>query len=118
MTIAEIAQTEDSFAGEQTFPPQIIMEGAPTAKVWTSAEFDTASSIKAGIWSGDPGKLKIVSYPTDEVFTIISGSVAMHCDDGTILNVKAGQSCLMRKGWSGTWHVLEPTTKSFVSFLA
>lgn len=116
MTIEAIVQTDDVYTGEQTFPPKIIMDGSPTAEVWTTATYEDAKGLRTGIWSGEPGKLKIISYPTDEVFTVISGAVEMECDDGTKLTVKAGQSCLMRKGWSGTWHVLEPTRKCFVSF--
>ena len=36
-------------------------------------------------------------------------------EDGSVVVVKAGQSGLMRKGWKGIFHVVEPSKKCFTA---
>ena len=49
------------------------------------------------------------SYPVDEVFTVLSGKIDVTNEDGSVVNVGPGQSCLLRKGWTGLFHTVEQT---------
>jgi uncharacterized protein len=110
-----VAETEENFTGETVPPSKTVADGNPTSRTWTAAKFESGNSISTGIWSAEPGILKIKSYPVDEVFTVISGRIDVTNDDGTVLVVGAGVSCLLPKGWSGLFHIVEPTRKCFVT---
>lgn len=53
MTIEAIVQTDGTYAGQQKFPPTIIVDGNPTAQVWTTAACEAVKDLKTGIWSGE-----------------------------------------------------------------
>jgi uncharacterized cupin superfamily protein len=94
-----IEETEENFSGEAVPPPKIAEAGNPTTKTWTA----------------EPGILKIKGYPVDEVFTVLSDQIDVTNLDGSVVRVGPGQSCLLRKGWTGLFHTVEQTRKCFVT---
>jgi uncharacterized cupin superfamily protein len=110
-----IEETEDNFSGESVPPPQVVEAGNPTSKTWTAASFSAGRSVSTGIWTSEPGILKVKDYPVDEVFTVLSGRIDVTNEDGSIVSVGPGQSCLLRKGWTGLFHTVEQTRKCFVT---
>ena len=50
-------------------PPELVAEGNPTFESFLSTEFPAEGKFRTGIWVGQPGKMKITGYPSDEVFT-------------------------------------------------
>lgn len=110
-----IEETDDNFSGEAVPPPQIVEAGNPISRTWTAASFSAGQSISTGIWSAEPGILKVKSYPVDEVFTVLSGRIDVTNEDGSVISVGPGQSCLLRKGWTGLFHTVEQTRKCFVT---
>ena len=80
-----------------------------------AATFTSGRSISTGIWTAEHGILKVTSYPVDEVFTVLSGKIDVTNEDGSVVHVGPGQSCLLRKGWTGLFHTVEQTRKCFVT---
>jgi uncharacterized cupin superfamily protein len=110
-----IEETEDNFAGESVPPAKGVEPGNPRSQTWTAARFTAGRSVSTGIWTAEPGILKVRSYPVDEVFTVVSGKIDVTNEDGKVVHVGPGQSCLLRKGWSGLFHTVEQTRKCFVT---
>jgi uncharacterized cupin superfamily protein len=110
-----IEETEDNFSGEYIPPAKVVAGGDPRSKTWTAASFTAGRSISTGIWTAEPGILKVRSYPVDEVFTVLSGKIEVANEDGSVVQVGPGQSCLLRKGWTGLFHTVEQTRKCFVT---
>ena len=110
-----LEQTTDNFSGEYVPPSKLVEAGDPRSKTWTAASFTSGRSVSTGIWSAEPGILKVRSYPVDEVFTVISGKIEVTNEDGSVVHVGPGQSCLLRKGWTGLFHTVEQTSKCFVT---
>ena len=110
-----IEETEDNFVGETVPPPKAIEAGNPTSKTWKTASFTAGRTVSTGIWTSEPGILKVRSYPVDEVFTVLSGKIDVTNEDGSVVQVGPGQSCLLRKGWTGLFHTVEKTRKCFVT---
>ena len=110
-----IEETEDNFSGESVPPAKVVAAGDPRSKTWTAASFTAGRSVSTGIWTAEPGILKVKSYPVDEVFTVLSGKIDVTNEDGSVVQVGPGQSCLLRKGWSGLFHIVEQTRKCFVT---
>lgn len=111
-----VEATDATYSGPMTIPEHLFAEGSPTAEVWTSGDREAISSMKFGIWRGQPGKVNVPGYPTDEVFTVIRGRIELTNEDGSTLAVGAGQCCMVTKGWVGVWHTVEQTEKSYVTF--
>ena len=110
-----IEETQDNFSSESVPPPEVVQAGNPRSKTWTAASFAAGRSVSTGIWTAEPGILKVRSYPVDEVFTVLSGKIEVTNEDGSVVHVGPGQSCLLRKGWTGLFHTVEQTRKCFVT---
>ena len=110
-----IEETEDNFSGETVPSPKVVEAGNPISRTWTAASITTGRSVSTGIWASEPGILKVRNYPVDEVFTVLSGRIDVTNEDGSVISVGPGQSCLLRKGWTGLFHTVEPTRKCFVT---
>ena len=110
-----IEETEANITGETVPSPKVVAAGNPVTKTWTAAKFDAGRSMSAGIWTCEPGTLKVKNYPVDEVFTVLSGRIDVTNEDGSVISVGPGESCLLRKGWSGLFAAVEQTRKCFVT---
>jgi uncharacterized cupin superfamily protein len=55
-----------------------------------------------------------MSYDEWEYCRILSGTSIVTEDGGAPVTVTAGDSFILRPGFSGTWEVLETTTKDYV----
>lgn len=114
---AELIQASAAtYRGQQPIPRELFAAGEPTAEVWLSAQFSQVRELKTGVWVGQPGAINVPAYPSDEVFTVISGAIELAPANGPALRIGAGESCLIRRGWSGVWRTLEPTRKCYVTF--
>lgn len=115
MNAVLIQQSDENYSGESVPPAKIVEAGDPRSKTWTAASFTAGCSVSTGIWTADAGILKIKSYPVDEVFTVLAGKIVATNTDGSVVEVAPGQSCLLRKGWSGLFETFEGTRKCFVT---
>jgi uncharacterized cupin superfamily protein len=115
MNAALIKETEENFLRESIPPVELVADGDPRSKTWIAESFDSGGSVSTGIWTAEPGTLKVASYPVDEVFTVLSGKIEVTNEDGSVVHVEPGQSCLLRKGWSGLFRTVEQTRKCFVT---
>ena len=101
--------------GPVTLPEKLVADGNPASQSWVSSEISVKGKMRSGIWAGEVGTIKIGSYPTDEVFTVIEGQIDLVNEDGSVIEVKVGQSALMPKGWSGLFRIVERARKCFVA---
>jgi len=115
MNAVLIEESDDNFSGESAPPAKIVEAGDPRSKTWTVASLTAGRSVSTGIWTADAGILKIKSYPVDEVFTVLAGKIVATNEDGSTVEVEPGQSCLLRKGWSGLFQTFAGTRKCFVT---
>jgi uncharacterized cupin superfamily protein len=89
-----IEETDDNFSGESVPPAKVVEAGDPRSKTWTAASLTAGRTVSTGIWTAKPGILKVKSYPVDEVFTVLSGKIDVTKEDGSVVHVGPGQSCL------------------------
>jgi uncharacterized cupin superfamily protein len=57
----------------------------------------------AGLYKAGPSDQKIDAYPVDEFCYFLSGSVRLTSEDGTVLELQAGDAVTLPKGWKGRW---------------
>ncbi len=90
--------------------PAKLISGDPVFTTWNLEDTD---GLYCGIWKSTPGKWR-VNYDEWEYFRILSGVSVITQDDGTETRLTAGDSFILRPGFSGSWEVIETTTKDYV----
>lgn len=90
--------------------PGQVLAGDP---VHTSWNLEERGSLYCGMWQSTPGKWA-VSYSEWEYVYIHEGHSVLTGEDGSVTQLKAGDSFVIRPGFRGTWEVLETTLKDYV----
>ena len=90
--------------------PDRLIAGNPEFTTWNVEDRD---GLYCGIWRSTPGKWRIV-YDEWEYCHILEGHSILTEDGGEPRHVKAGDSFILRPGFTGTWEVVETTTKDYV----
>jgi uncharacterized protein len=90
--------------------PEKLISGNPVHTTWNLEDTD---GLYCGLWQSTPGKWR-VSYSEWEYFHIISGYSILTGEDGTLTQLHAGDSLIIRPGFVGTWEVVETTLKDYV----
>ena len=93
--------------------PDRLIDGTPEHRTWLAED---RAPLYAGIWQSTPGTWR-VSYDEWEYFHILSGVSILTDAKGAQTRLVAGDSHIIRPGFSGTWQVVEDTTKDFVILL-
>lgn len=86
---------------------------------WSETEYRCFSGadgrLFGGTWEGSPGKLRLGSYPYDEICVMLTGRVALFDADGGRKEFGPGEAFFVPRGFVGTWETIEPSTKIFVA---
>jgi uncharacterized cupin superfamily protein len=88
-----------------------LLAGDPHFTTWSFEEAD--GGIYAGVWQATPGKWRVI-YEEWEYFHILEGHSVLTEDGGNPVDLRAGDSMIIRPGFSGTWEVVETTRKDYV----
>jgi uncharacterized protein len=106
----------DVLKGEKRIlPREIIIAGSGAEQGYEAFAFK-GKAVSGGLWAGEPTTIRVDSYPEDEMFTLISGSLALEGKDGKTIRVMPGDTVIVPKGWAGVWKTLEKSVKSYVVF--
>lgn len=90
--------------------PETVLAGDPVHTTWSMEE---DGNLFAGMWQSTPGKWE-TNYTEWEYVHIHAGHSVLTDTDGVETHLRAGDSWLIRKGFKGTWEVLETTLKDYV----
>ncbi|MGR3273263.1 cupin domain-containing protein [Thalassococcus profundi] len=90
--------------------PGRVISGDPRFTTWNLEERD---GLYCGIWEATPGKWRI-RYDEWEYCRILSGVSILTEDGGAPQRYEAGDSFIIRPGFTGTWEVVETTRKDYV----
>lgn len=91
--------------------PERLISGNPQFRTWNVEEAE--GGLYAGIWEATPGKWRI-EYDEWEFCHILSGVSVITEEGGEAVTVRAGDSFVLRPGFTGAWEVLETTRKEYV----
>lgn len=90
-----------------------VVKGAPRTRTWSIEEADDGR-LFAGVWEATPGMWR-VAYDEWEFCTILEGVSILHEDGAPAPHVlRAGDSFVIRPGFTGLWEVVETTRKNYV----
>lgn len=90
--------------------PDKVISGDPVHTTWN---LETRGTLYAGLWHTTVGEWK-VSYHEWEYIRILEGISVLTDAEGHETLLKAGDSYVIRPGFSGSWRVIEPTLKDYV----
>jgi uncharacterized protein len=101
----------DAAPPEISYPaPDRLISGAPVFTTWNVEERD---GLYCGLWRSTPGAWRVI-YTEWEYCRILSGLSVITPDGGPPQTLRAGDSFILRPGFSGIWEVIETTTKDYV----
>jgi uncharacterized cupin superfamily protein len=66
-----------------------------------------------GVWECQPGRFPTAKEGVSELMHVIAGHARVHGADGSVKELRAGDTFLAMDGWSGEWEVVEPTRKFY-----
>lgn len=92
--------------------PEATSEPMATAgkKLWTADGI-----LEVGLWKCAPGPSRWV-FETNESITMLEGRMTVTEDGGRTYDIKAGDSAVFAKGWSGTWDIHDTVLKVYTVF--
>ena len=106
-----IAVSRDAAAPEVSRPdPAKVVSGDPVHTTWN---IEDADGLYCGLWQSTPGAWR-VSYDEWEYVCIREGHSILHGPDGSQTHLRAGDSLIIRPGFTGVWEVIETTLKDYV----
>lgn len=89
-----------------------LIDGDPVFSTWV-LETAFGETTFSGIWASTEGAWKVI-YDEWEYCTLIEGVAEVTEDGGQTHSLKAGDHFIFRPGFTGSWRVTEPVTKTFV----
>jgi uncharacterized cupin superfamily protein len=95
-------------------PPERLLDGDPE-QVAHNYFSDATGRFFAGVWESTPGRWR-VQYTENEFCHLTRGRIKIEDGRGNHWSFAAGDSFVIPAGFSGTWHVLEPTAKLYVIY--
>lgn len=90
--------------------PARLITGDPEHRTWLT---DEATGLWCGVWQSTPGAWRVV-YDEWEYFRLTEGFSILTPDGGAPIQLQPGDAHVIRPGFTGTWEVVETTTKDFV----
>jgi len=110
MTLLERV-TRDAAPAETERPdPAKVVSGDPVHTTWN---IEDSAGLYCGLWQSTPGAWR-VAYSEWEYIRILSGHSILHDANGAQTILRAGDSYIIRPGFTGVWEVVETTLKEYV----
>lgn len=90
--------------------PSKLVSGDPVHTTWNIEDRD---GLYCGLWQSTPGAWR-VAYAEWEYVHILQGHSVLTDAQGVATHLRAGDSFIIRPGFSGVWTVFETTLKDYV----
>ena len=99
---------------ESKATPDRLISGDPSFKTWPQ---DTARDgmINSGVWEATPGETHSIKGTTFEFCHILSGVIELTESGKEAITYRAGDSFLMKPGFTGVWRTIETVRKIYVT---
>lgn len=106
-----------TFAPKESKPlPERLIAGDPDFTCWP-LDVSRGEMIHTGIWQATPGETRSIKGGTFEFCYILSGVVEITPDGCEPLIYRAGDSFVMKPGFTGVWKTIETVRKIYVTVM-
>lgn len=99
---------------EYYLDPEKLISGNPRQSVWNHYT-DPTGKYFSGFWQSEVGKWRI-NYTEEETCYLLQGVSIVSDEDGVSTTLRAGDSFVIPKGFTGTWEVVEPSRKLYAIY--
>lgn len=96
----------------ETSPPAASVLVTPTPKAWSETLFSVAN-LRIGLWQCEPYARKQVEPAYTELMFILEGAVILTAEQGSLHEVRAGETVVVPKGATNAWTSEETVRKVF-----
>ncbi|RVU15631.1 cupin domain-containing protein [Methylobacterium oryzihabitans] len=93
--------------------PARLVSGDPAFRTWAQDE-SRGGAVRTGIWEATPGETRSIKGETFEFCHILQGVVEIAEDGGDTRTFRAGDSFVMKPGFTGLWRTIETVRKIYV----
>lgn len=94
--------------------PDRLVAGHPRRETWNVVDTPVGGRLYCGIWRCEVGQWRVEFGAAEhEMFTVLEGRVRVLGDDGSEQSAGAGEAIYLPPGFSGSFEVVEPVTKSY-----
>ena len=93
--------------------PERLISGSPAFKTWAQDE-SRNGTVLTGVWEATPGETHSIKGTTFEFCHILSGRIEIAETGGATQSFGAGDSFVMKPGFTGVWRTLETVRKIYV----
>jgi uncharacterized protein len=97
-------------------PCDVPITGAGKPQFY-AAYTDPSGTFTAGVWACDAGTLQVTDLHLDEAMFVIKGSVVVTDRHGNSQAFSEGQGFLLKRGFTGIFHMPEATLKYVAQFV-
>ncbi|PKA43536.1 cupin domain-containing protein (plasmid) [Rhizobium sullae] len=117
MSLLKTIDTNPSTAPRESKPlPERLIAGDPAFKTWAQ-DVARGEMIHTGVWEATPGETRSIKGETFEFCHILAGVVEITPDGGEPAVYKAGDSFVMKPGFTGMWKTIETVRKIYVTVM-
>ncbi|HLM31444.1 MAG TPA: cupin domain-containing protein [Solirubrobacterales bacterium] len=113
----EVIKPLSAETGTAFVPPTEAYE--TVSAEWRETEYhsfrDPSDNVLGAYWEGEPGLVRLGTWPYDELCVLLSGRLALIDDDGNRVEFAAPQAFVIPRTFSGSWETIESTRKIFVA---
>lgn len=115
MSLLKTIDPAPAFAPRESAPlPERLISGTPAFRTWAQDD-SKGESVRTGVWEATPGVTRSIKGETFEFCHILSGVVEITPDGGTPVVYRAGDSFVMKPGFTGVWTTIETVRKIYVT---
>ncbi|SDA90207.1 cupin domain-containing protein [Mesorhizobium qingshengii] len=115
MSLLKSVDTNPAFPPRESKAlPERLIAGDPAFKTWAQ---DAAKGelVHTGVWEATPGETRSIKGDTFEFCHILSGVIEITPDAGETVTYRAGDSFVMKPGFTGIWKTIETVRKIYVT---
>jgi uncharacterized cupin superfamily protein len=115
LSLLKTIDTSPSFSPRESKAlPERLIAGDPAFKTWAQ-DVAKGDLVHTGVWEATPGETRSIKGETFEFCHILSGVVEITPDAGEPVTYRAGDSFVMKPGFTGVWKTIETVRKIYVT---
>lgn len=112
--VSRIAADPASFMPTNLVDPDLLVAGSPNDRGVTLFESDDGT-VTCGVWACDTYTERLPSYPEDELYVVLEGSVVVSVDGAEPETFVPGDALVIRQGTPCTLEFRGPFRKVFLT---
>jgi len=113
--LTRIAADPASFVPTNLVDPALLLAGSPNDRGTTLFE-SADGAVKCGLWACDTYTERLPSYPEDELYVVLEGSVVVTVDGEDPETFAAGDALVIRRGTACTFEFRGSFRKVFLTY--